>query len=302
MEDRIFNLISNAVSQENIRVNEPLSKHTTFKIGGNAAYFVSPTSDIEMANLIKLLNEESVKYYVLGNGSNVLAPDEGYPGVIIYVGEKFADISLIDENVIYAKAGAMLGKVARFAMDNSLTGMEFAAGIPGSIGGAIYMNAGAYGGEMKDIVVEATVCDKDGKIFKLSKDELDLSYRHSSIEDNEYVVLDVTLKLEDGDFKEIKAKVEELAGKRLEKQPLEYPSAGSTFKRPEGYFAGKLIEDAGLRGYAIGDACVSEKHCGFVVNKGNASAAQIMELIEYVSNEVYKTAGVRIEPEVKFLG
>lgn len=301
MEERISCLISNIISQENIRINEPLNKHTTFKIGGDAAFFVSPASAEEMAKLVKLLNEESIDYYVLGNGSNVLAPDEGYPGVIIYVGEKLSEVKLLEADVIYAKAGAMLARVAKYATDNSLTGMEFAAGIPGSIGGAIYMNAGAYGGEMKDIVVEATVCDKLGNIFKLSKDELDLSYRHSIVEKNGYVVLDVTLKLQKGDINAIKSKVDELATKRREKQPLEYPSAGSTFKRPEGYFAGKLIEEAGLRGYAIGDACVSEKHCGFVVNKGNATAAQVKELMDYVSEQVYNNSGVKIEPEVKIL-
>ncbi len=301
MEDRIYCLISNIISQENIRIDEPLCKHTTFRIGGAAAYFVSPKDEYEVSKLVKILNEEQIEYYVLGNGSNVLAPDEGYPGVIIYVGEKLSEIRLVDETTIYAKAGAMLGKVAHYATDNELTGMEFAAGIPGSIGGALYMNAGAYGGEMKDIVLEATVCDKEGNIFKLSKDELDLAYRHSIVEDKGYVVLDVTVGLQKGDINDIKSKVDELAAKRREKQPLEYPSAGSTFKRPEGFFAGKLIEEAGLRGYTVGGACVSMKHCGFVVNNGNATAADVKTLMRNVAEEVYKNSGVKIEPEIRIL-
>lgn len=301
MVDNIIDIIANVVSRENIIVNEPLKKHTTFKIGGDADFFVSPASGDEVALLIKTLKEQGINYYVLGNGSNVLAPDEGYSGVIIYVGENLSDIEIIDDVTIKVQAGAMLSKTAHVALDNSLTGMEFAAGIPGSVGGAIVMNAGAYGGEIKDILVSATVCDTEGNIITISVDELKLAYRYSIIEEKQYTVLSAVFALQKGNKEDIKFTMSELAKKRREKQPLELPSAGSTFKRPEGYFAGKLIEDSGLRGYTVGGAQVSEKHCGFVVNKGDATSYDVKKLMQDVSDEVYKQFGVRIEPEIKIL-
>ena len=246
MADNIFDIISNIISKENIRIGEPLKKHTTFRIGGNADYFVAPADKEQLAELISRLTSNDIKYYILGNGSNVLAPDEGYSGVIIYIGENLSKIEVRDEKYIFAEAGAMLSKTAKTALEHSLTGMEFAAGIPGSIGGAVTMNAGAYGGEIKDIILEATLCDKAGNIFKLTGDELMLSYRHSIIQERDFVVLDCLFKLEKGEEDKIRKLMSELSMKRREKQPLEYPSAGSTFKRPEGYFAGKLIDDAGL--------------------------------------------------------
>lgn len=296
----IPDIISNIIPKENIKTNEELKKHTTFRIGGYADFFVSPSSAGQAALLIKTLNDNNIKYYVLGNGSNVLVSDDGFDGVIIYIGEKLSKIE-INENEIDVEAGAMLSKTAMEACKNSLTGMEFAAGIPGSVGGAVVMNAGAYGGEIKDIIVSAVVCDKQGNIFTLTKDELDLSYRHSIIEEKNYTVLSCKLLLEKGNQEKIKEQMDELSKKRREKQPLEYPSAGSTFKRPEGYFAGKLIEDAGFKGYTVGGAQVSEKHCGFVINTGNATANDVKQLIDHVSEEVYKQFGVIIEPEVKIL-
>lgn len=301
MADNIFDIISNIISKENIRIGEPLKKHTTFRIGGNADYFVAPADKEQLAELISRLTSNDIKYYILGNGSNVLAPDEGYSGVIIYIGENLSKIEVRDEKYIFAEAGAMLSKTAKTALEHSLTGMEFAAGIPGSIGGAVTMNAGAYGGEIKDIILEATLCDKAGNIFKLTGDELMLSYRHSIIQERDFVVLDCLFKLEKGEEDKIRKLMSELSMKRREKQPLEYPSAGSTFKRPEGYFAGKLIDDAGLRGYTVGGAQVSEKHCGFVVNKGNATSKDVKELMQYVSDEVFRQFGIRIEPEIKML-
>ena len=301
MVDNIIDIIANVVSRENIIVNEPLKKHTTFKIGGDADFFVSPASGDEVALLIKTLKEQGINYYVLGNGSNVLTPDEGYSGVIIYVGENLSDIEIINDTIIKVQAGAMLSKTAHVALDNSLTGMEFAAGIPGSVGGAIVMNAGAYGGEIKDILVSATVCDTEGNIITIPMNELKLAYRYSIIEEKQYTVLSAVFKLQKGNKEDIKFTMSELAKKRREKQPLELPSAGSTFKRPEGYFAGKLIEDSGLRGYTVGGAQVSEKHCGFVVNKGDATSYDVKKLMQDVSDEVYKQFGVRIEPEIKIL-
>lgn len=300
MSDNILDIISNIVPKENIKTKEELKKHTTFRIGGYADFFVSPGSEEEVALLIKTLNENNIKYYVLGNGSNVLAPDDGYKGVIIYIGEKLSKIE-INNNEIDVEAGALLSKTAKEAYKSSLTGMEFAAGIPGSVGGAVVMNAGAYGGEIKDIIVSARVCDNKGNILLLTKEELDLSYRHSVIEEKAYTVLSCKFLLIKGKQEEIKEQMDELSRKRREKQPLEYPSAGSTFKRPEGYFAGKLIEDAGLKGYTVGGAQVSAKHSGFVINTGNATADDVKQLIKNVSEEVYKQFGVCIEPEVKIL-
>lgn len=299
--DNIYSIISKIVKEENILRDELLSKHTTFKIGGCADFFVKPASENEVAMLIKELSANDIDFYIMGNGSNILASDEGYRGVIVYIGENLSDIELLDESTIKAGAGAMLAKVARVALDNSLAGMEFASGIPGSVGGAVVMNAGAYGGEIKDIIVKAKVCDKSGKIFEIENDELDLSYRHSIISEEGYVVLGAIFTLKRGNKEEILELMNDLNSKRRRKQPLEYPSAGSTFKRPEGYFAGKLIMDAGLRGYKVGGAMVSEKHCGFVVNAGDATANDVKKLMDDVSEKVFEQFGVELEPEVKFL-
>lgn len=299
--EQIYSLLSEIVDEKNIQRDELLKKHTTFRIGGPADYFVAPANEDQAAKCIKVLNENNIKYYVLGNGSNVLAADEGYRGVILYIGEKLSDITVLDECTIMAGAGAMLSKVAKVAYDNSMAGMEFASGIPGSVGGAIVMNAGAYGGEIKDILVKAIVCDKEGKIFELSNDDLELSYRHSIIQEEDYVVLKAVFTLKKGNQEEIKALMQDLNGKRREKQPLEFPSAGSTFKRPEGDFAGRLIMEAGFRGYAVGGAMVSEKHCGFVVNNNEATAEDVKALMDKIIEDVETKFGVRLEPEVKIL-
>ena len=299
--DKIYDIITRTIKEENILRDELLSKHTTFRIGGKADYFVKPASENEVAVLVKELNENNIDFYIMGNGSNILASDEGYRGVIVYIGENLSDIELLDESTIKAGAGAMLSKVARVALDNSLSGMEFASGIPGSVGGAVVMNAGAYGGEIKDIIVKVKVCDKSGRIFEIANEELDFSYRHSAIQEEGYTVLGAIFTLKPGNKDEISRTVKEISAKRKEKQPLEYPSAGSTFKRPEGYYAAKLIMDAGLRGYRVGGAMVSEKHCGFVINADNATASDVKKLMEDVADKVEEQYGVRLEPEVKFL-
>ena len=299
--DKIYDIITRTIKEENILRDELLSKHTTFRIGGKADYFVKPASENEVAVLVKELNENNIDFYIMGNGSNILASDEGYRGVIVYIGENLSDIELLDESTIKAGAGAMLSKVARVALDNSLSGMEFASGIPGSVGGAVVMNAGAYRGEIKDIIVKVKVCDKSGRIFEIANEELDFSYRHSAIQEEGYTVLGAIFTLKPGNKDEISRTVKEISAKRKEKQPLEYPSAGSTFKRPEGYYAGKLIMDAGLRGYRVGGAMVSEKHCGFVINADNATASDVKKLMEDVADKVEEQYGVRLEPEVKFL-
>lgn len=288
--------------KEAVLKDEPLSRHTSFKIGGPAKFWVEPQNVSQIKSLIELCKAEKVTFTVIGNGSNLLVSDDGYDGVVICIARRMREVTVIGE-CIYAEAGAMLSGIAREAYNSSLTGFEFACGIPGTLGGAVVMNAGAYGGEMVQVLECVNVLDTDGNILKLSNEELGLGYRTSIIPVKNYVVVAAQLRLAKTDDKEgINLKMQELLVKRKEKQPLEYPSAGSTFKRPEGYFAGKLIEDAGLKGYCIGGACVSEKHSGFVVNKGGATAKDVLELIEYVKNTVFEKFGVKLEPEVKCLG
>ncbi|MCR4611006.1 MAG: UDP-N-acetylmuramate dehydrogenase [Lachnospiraceae bacterium] len=286
--------------RKNVYLDEPMNKHTTFKIGGNADAFVDAAAD-EIKDLISLCNDEDMDYTIIGNGSNVLVGDEGIRGVTIVIGKRMADIS-VDGDEIVAGAGALLSKTANMALNNNLSGMEFAAGIPGSVGGAVLMNAGAYGGEIKDILIDAQVLTPEGVVKCYSKDELDLSYRHSLIMDKGGVILSARFKLTAGDYDEIKSVMIELNKRRSDKQPLGLPSAGSTFKRPEGYFAGKLIQDAGLMGYKVGGAGVSDKHAGFVVNYDNATAADVRAVMRDVSDKVFKDAGVRLEPEVRMIG
>lgn len=301
MDQEFWKQMCGIVGSENLSAGEPMKKHTTFRIGGLADYYVTPHSQEEIVRLIAACREKDIPYYILGNGSNLLVSDKGYRGVIIQIFKNYDDIR-IEETCFTVKAGALLSRIARKALECELTGFEFAAGIPGTLGGAVVMNAGAYGGEMKDVVEEVTVLSGQGEILTLKKDELEMGYRTSVIARKGYLVLEAKLKLKKGKREEIKAIMEELKEKRTEKQPLEYPSAGSTFKRPEGYFAGKLIMDAGLRGFSVGDAQVSEKHCGFVINKGEATARQVCELMQEVIKRVEEVSGVRLEPEVKMLG
>lgn len=284
-----------------VRYDESLKNHTTFRIGGSCIALIEPREVEDIIEAIKICRENNIKFFVIGNGSNLLVSDEGYNGVIIKLKKEFSTIKVEGEYVI-AKSGAKLSEVFDVILENSLAGFEFASGIPGTIGGAIYMNAGAYGGEMKDIVETVEVLDMDTfEVKELKNEELEFSYRNSIIQNKNYIVLAIKLKLQKGNKEEIKAIYEDLREKRNSKQPLNFGSAGSTFKRPEGHFASKLIEDSGLKGYHINDAWVSEKHSGFVVNKGNASCKEILELIDHVKNVVFEKFGVKLEMEVKIL-
>lgn len=297
----MYEHIKTIVPEGRLLFHEPMSRHTTFRVGGEAECMAVVETKEELSKLISYLGRIEQDYFVLGNGSNLLVGDKGYRGIIVKLGSRLSAIG-VDKNHIATGAGALLSRVAYVARDAGLSGLEFAAGIPGSIGGGIVMNAGAYGGEMKQVVQMVRVMDKEGEILTLDNDTMEFGYRTSIIRDRPFIVLGVVLRLTPGDKAEISAKMEELMRQRKGKQPLEYPSAGSTFKRPEGYYAGKLIMDAGLRGYRIGGAQVSEKHCGFVINAGGATAADIREVIEEVQERVLDRFHVRLEREVIFLG
>lgn len=286
--------------EQNVLQNEPMKKHTTFRIGGPCDIFIKPRSIEEIRQIIEVVKENKVPYYVVGNGSNLLVSDDGYRGVIINLFNNFSDIT-VEGNTITASAGALLGKIGYTALKNSLTGFEFATGIPGTLGGAVVMNAGAYGGEMKDVLSEVTVLTKEGELLTLKADELELGYRTSIIAKKDYIVLEGKIQLKPGEPDKIKAVIDDLAFRRRDKQPLEYPSAGSTFKRPKDNFAGKLIMDAGLRGYTSGGAMVSDKHCGFVINKGDATCEDVIKLTDHVKEEVKNQFGIELELEVKKL-
>ena len=301
MNQEFYKKLESILTEEQVKIEEPMKNHTTFRVGGPAAYFVMPRTAEEVAKVTELCAQENVPYYIVGNGSNLLVSDKGYDGVIIQIYKQMSRVE-VKGHEIYAQAGALLSMVAKRALDTELAGFEFAAGIPGTLGGACVMNAGAYGGEMKDVLKSVTVLDKDGNVKKLAKDELELGYRTSVIAKKGYIVLDAVMELKEGKAEEIKALMDDLKERRITKQPLEYPSAGSKFKRPDGYFAGKLIQDADLRGFQVGGAQVSEKHCGFVINKDGATASDVMELMRQVSDKVYDKFGVRLEPEVKRLG
>jgi len=302
MTEELLNLLRQTIVTGQIKYDESMKNHTTFRVGGNADIFVVPGSIKEAEDLLRLLCVHKEPFSLIGNGSNLLVSDKGIRGVVVCFSKGCDEVSC-NGNTIYAEAGARLSSVARAALDNSLKGAEFASGIPGSLGGAVVMNAGAYGGEMCQIISEVTLFDLNkAELIKVNNTGMDFSYRHSIVKDYPYVVLSASMKLEKGDAALIKDEMDSLNEKRREKQPLEYPSAGSTFKRPEGYFAGKLIEDAGLKGYSVGGAQVSEKHSGFVINKGEASAEDILNLIKDVKDKVYKEFGVELEPEVCMMG
>lgn len=329
MNEDFYQQLKNVLQNEQILIEEPLAKHTTFQIGGPAEFLLLPETNNQVASLVKLCRESNMPFYVIGNGSNLLVSDKGYRGIIIKIGQCMSNIIVQaynkkNENIqdsprletnafdapnceepfylVKAGAGVLLSKLANEIAEHELTGFEFASGIPGSLGGAVTMNAGAYDGEMKDSIIGATVVDQLGNIMYLNKEELQLGYRKSIIQEKNYIVLDASFAFAPGVKEEIRNKMNDLNGRRRDKQPLEYPSAGSTFKRPEGYFAGKLIMDSDLRGYQVGNAQVSEKHCGFVINKGGATATDVMTLITDVRRIVFDKFGVMLEPEVRLLG
>lgn len=285
-----------------VSVDEPMSAHTTFRAGGKASCFAEPTEE-ELAELMSFVTREGLPYFVLGNGSNVLFSDAGYDGLVISIGKNMAQIRT-DGGAITAGAGALLSAVAAEALRQGLTGLAFASGIPGSVGGGVFMNAGAYGGELKDVISRVTALTPAGEKKTYRTEELDFSYRHSifAAEAAGEIVLSADFSLKEGDPDRIRETMQVLNARRREKQPLEFPSAGSTFKRPEGHFAGQLIQEAGLMGYAVGDAMVSTKHAGFIVNTGKASASDIFAVITHVQEKVYETSGVRLEPEVRLIG
>ena len=297
---QIYETLCGICGAAHVLVREPMSRHTTFRTGGPADLLVQPEAE-QIAPILEVCRNEEIPWTVIGNGSNLLVGDGGIRGVVLEIGKQMSDV-VIEGTVITAGAGAMLSSIASRAAAAELTGMEFASGIPGSLGGAVVMNAGAYGGEMKDILQKVTVLTPDGTVQTLSVKELELSYRHSIIPEKGYLVISAVLKLQAGNADEIQSIMDDLKEKRVSKQPLEYPSAGSTFKRPEGYFAGKLIQDAGLRGFRVGGAQVSEKHCGFIINRDQATSTDICQLMQQVSEIVYEKFGVRLEPEVKKIG
>lgn len=302
MTDRaILEKLNTIFTSERVLTMESMAKHTTFRVGGPAQYFVSPGSVEEIRQVLKLSKEQNIPLYVVGNGSNLLVMDGGIQGIVLHLGERFREMH-VDGCRLTVQAGALLSQVARKALEQGLTGFEFAAGIPGSIGGAVVMNAGAYDGEMKQVVKKVVCMTYEGELLEFSGEEMQFSYRHSVLKDTPMIALEVTVELTPGDPEKIKIKMDELSKRRIEKQPLEYPSAGSTFKRPEGYFAGKLIMDAGFAGVRVGDAMISAKHCGFLVNAGEASARDILELISQVQKKVKGLYQVELEPEIIMLG
>lgn len=293
--------LKEVLGEGNVLVNEPMSRHTTFCVGGPADLFLKPGEE-ELPWVMELLKRRQIPVTVIGKGSNLLVGDKGVRGAVIEVGGRMAKIRHIGGECITAQAGAPLARVAQEACKKGLSGLEFAAGIPGGIGGAIVMNAGAYGGEMKDIVTHVKVLDGDGNVRELSNRQMEFAYRNSCVPKNGYLVLEASFRLQSMDEARIRREMEELREQRMAKQPLEYPSAGSTFKRPEGHFAGKLIMDAGLSGYSVGGAQVSKKHCGFVINRGDATAGDIRSVIRHVQETVKEKFGVDLNTEVKMLG
>ncbi|WP_303861583.1 UDP-N-acetylmuramate dehydrogenase, partial [Alkalibaculum bacchi] len=286
----ILSKLETFLDKKSLLINEPMKNHTSFKVGGPVDLMILPKTEDEVVNVLKLLASQPVPFYIMGNGSNLLVSDRGFSGVVIKLYDNYNDFS-VNEDIITAKSGILLSKLAKVSLNHNLGGFEFASGIPGTLGGAVTMNAGAYGGEMKDVLISAHVVDRQGNISEIVNGHLELGYRTSSIQKKDLIVLSAKLQLKKAPYDDIKDKMNELDYKRKDKQPLEWPSAGSTFKRPEGHFAGKLIQDCGLRGYSIGGAQISEKHCGFVINKGGATASDIFNLIRHVQETVYEKFG-----------
>lgn len=301
ISEAVIQALRKFVPEENICLQESMASHTTFRIGGLADCFVQLENTEQLIKVRKYLSQVGVPFFVLGNGSNLLVSDEGFRGVILQIGPKMNRVT-VEGSVIVAQAGASMAQIARTAMEHELTGMEFASGIPGTIGGGVVMNAGAYGGELSRIVTQVNVVNSEGEIMELDNETMEFGYRTSTIRNNPFTVTEVILRLEKGDRQQIRERMEELAAKRREKQPLEYPSAGSTFKRPAEHYAGQLIMEAGLRGFQCGGAKVSDKHCGFVINTGNATAEDVRKLIREVQVRVKDQFNVDLETEVLFLG
>ena len=297
----IYRQLLNILDEESIKVDELMKKHITFKVGGPADFLVKPKTEEELRKVIKFAKEENIPFLVIGNGSNLLVKDGGIRGIVIELSDNFNNYE-IEGNIIKSQSGALLSILGRNAMKNSLSGFEFAAGIPGTLGGALAMNAGAYGGEMKQVVKSVRLMDTEGNIFELSNEEMEFEYRKSLLSRKDYIVLSAVIELQEGNMDKIKETMADYSNKRVTKQPLNLPSAGSTFKRPEGHFAGKLIDDCGLRGLTLRGAQVSEKHCGFVVNIGDATAKDILDLIYVVKSTVLNKFGIMLEEEVKILG
>lgn len=297
VSEAVIETLKNFVPEENVRLQESMASHTTFKVGGNADCLIELETPEQARQVYKYLNMVELPFFVLGNGSNTLVKDEGYHGVMLWVGKKMSAIE-VEGTCMKVQAGALLSQTARTAMEHGLSGLEFASGIPGTVGGGVIMNAGAYGGEMSQVVTDVTVVNKDGEFLLLDNGTMEFGYRYSSIRNQPFLVTEVSFQLQQGNPLEIQAKMDELAAARRQKQPLEYPSAGSTFKRPEGYFAGELIMKAGMRGFQIGGARVADKHCGFIVNMGNATAADVLDVIEEVQERVKERFGVELQPEI----
>lgn len=297
----IISKLETILDKNSILIDEPMKNHTSFKVGGPVDLLLTPRTEQEIKEVLLLLTVEGIPFYIMGNGSNLLVSDNGFKGAVIKVYDNFKNYS-IQDNIINAESGILLSTLSKVALNNNLSGLEFASGIPGTLGGAITMNAGAYGGEMKDILISAHVIDKSGHIFEIVNGDLQLGYRTSAIEKQDLIVLSSKMKLTPCPYDEIKTRMDDLDYKRKSKQPLEWPSAGSTFKRPEGHFAGKLIEDSNLRGYQLGGAQISDKHCGFVINKDNATASDIINLICHVQKVVHEKYGILLDTEVKQLG
>ena len=301
IDPAIIEEIKSIVTEQNVLIDEPMCDHTTFRIGGKADVFVSIINEHEILRLLDLLKSRQIPFFILGNGSNILVSDSGYRGVIIEIGSAYSGVRMLDD-IVVAKAGTTMAKLSHFTMENNLTGLEFASGIPGTVGGGIIMNAGAYGGEMRQITYRVKAVTPSGEVVYLSNADMEFEYRNSKAKREGYIILQAEFRLHHGEKSVIEGIMRDLAGKRRDKQPLEYPSAGSTFKRPQGYYAGKLIADAGLKGLSVGGAQVSEKHAGFLINTGSATAADMYELINQVRTKVKEAYSVVLEPEVIFLG
>ena len=293
--------LKNILTIDQIKENELMKHHTTFRIGGSADVMIMPNTEEEIVEIIALSNKHNIPYTIVGNGSNILVTDKGIRGIVIKIADNFSDVQ-IEGNLVYAQSGARLTAISRKIYEAELTGFEFASGIPGTVGGGVYMNAGAYDSEMKNVIKTVRALDKTGNVIELSNEEMHFGYRKSRAMEDSLIILSVVIELKHGDKAAIKAKIDDFTNKRVTKQPVSEFSAGSTFKRPEGHFAGKLIEETGLRGYTIGHAKISEKHCGFVINKGDSTCEDMLEFIQKVKHKVYEKTGVKLEEEIKIIG